>query len=211
MNPTRALDVARAQWRAAEERLLPTLIADPAAAARAVDAVHLLLAELRRHGDDPAALVAAAADPDALAAAAPLRGAGLPGELLVGVACGVRLRELQVILAEQDHRRTERLLQRARAAGLTWVVLDGPDEPAALTEGRTVVVHVESETVLVATVDPWTDDRPYELQVHPRGGTPLTRRFTGRAEWLDEHRLCRRDVETLHGPTHAAMTRTGAR
>ena len=211
MHPTRALDAARTQWRDAEERLLPTLIADPAAAARAVDAVHLLLAELRRRGDDPPTLVEAAADPDRLVATTRMPDPGLPAALLVGVACGVRLREIRTILAEQDHRRTARILDRGRAAGRTWVVLDGPDDPAALTEGRTVGVHVASGTVLVATVDPWTDDRPYELQVHPAGGSPLARRFGDRAEWLDEHRLCRRDVESLHGPTQPTMTRTGAR
>jgi hypothetical protein len=204
-----ALDVARTRWREAEERLHPTLITDPAAAEQAIEAVRVLLAELRRRGDDLSELAAADADPRDLAAVVSLSCNDFPTELLVRIACSARFRE---IMAEQDHRRIERLIAHGRAAGRTWVVLDGPDDPEALTEGRTVTVHVASGTVLTATVDPWTDGQPYELQVHPHGGDPLSRRFGDRAEWLDEHRRCRRDVETLHGnPATTAATRTGAR
>ncbi|GAY12991.1 hypothetical protein [Pseudonocardia sp. N23] len=209
MDSHEALDVARTRWRAAEERLYPTLIADPAAGARAVDAIRQLLVELRRHGSDLAGLLATAADPRALVAPLSLPCNEFPVEMLVGVACGARLRE---IVADQDHRRIEQLIARGVAAGATWVVLDGPDDPDALTEGRHVIVHVTSRTVLTATVDPWTDDQPYELHVLPSAGDPLARRFGDRAEWLDEFRLCRRDVETLHGdPDRTGATRTGAR
>lgn len=212
MNPTSALDAARLRWSEAEERLYPTLIADPAAAARAVDAIRALLAVLRRHGEDPFALAAAAVDPDALVAASFPSCTEFPAELLVGVACAARLRELRAILADQDHRRIERLLARGRTEGRAWVVLDGPEDPDALSEGRTVAVHVASRTVLTATVEPWTDGQSYALLVHPHGGSPLSRRFPDRAEWLDEHRMCRRDVEALHeASTAPAATRTGAR
>jgi len=204
-----ALDVARTRWREAEERLHPTLIADPAAAARAVDAIRRLLVELRGRGDDLAGLLAADAEPRALASSLSLSCNEFPIEMLVGVACGARLRE---VVADQDDRRIEQLLARGAAAGATWVVLDGPDDPDALTEGRHVIVHVTSRTVLTATVDPWTDDQPYELQVLPHAGDPLSRRFGDRAEWLGEFRQCRRDVETLHGDAASTgATRTGAR
>jgi hypothetical protein len=204
------VDVARARWREAEERLYPTLIADPAAAERAVVAIRTILAELRLRGHGISVLTVADAAADDLVSRICLPDTGFPAELLVGIACGVRLRELA---AEQDHRRVERLIAHGRAIGRTWVVLDGPDDPDVLTEGRTVVVHVTSGTVLTATAGPWSDGQPYELQVHPHGGHPLSRTFSDRAEWLAEHQRCRWDVESLHqGPTPTgATTRTGAR
>jgi hypothetical protein len=204
-----ALDAVRTRWREAEERLYPTLIADPAAAARAVDAIRRLLVELRGRADNLTTLLAAGADPREFARPLSLSCNGFSIDILVGVACGARLRE---IVADQDDRRIEQLLARGAAAGATWILLDGPDDPDALTEGRHVIVHVTSRTVLTATVDPWTDDQPYELQVLPYAGAPLSRRFGDRAEWLGEFRQCRRDVENLHGdPASTGATRTGAR
>ncbi|WP_103384143.1 hypothetical protein [Pseudonocardia dioxanivorans] len=211
-----ALDVARTQWRDAEERLLPVLITEPTAAARAIEVIGRLLVVLRNRGDDPAALLAAASDADALVAALALPPVDVPAELLAGVACGVRLRE---IAARQDERRVEQLVARGLETGATWVVLAGPEDPGRVAEGRVVMVHVASRTVLTATADPGAADGPYELQVRPHLGNPLARRFCDRAEWLDEFRLCRCDVEALHGgraPRPAATpvataTRTGAR
>lgn len=86
--------LARVRWRAAEDRLYPTLIADPAAYERALGAVQAVLAELRLRCADAADLVAVEVAPDELIAAALPAGVPAPVDLLVGAACAMRDREI---------------------------------------------------------------------------------------------------------------------
>lgn len=88
------LALARLRWRAAEDRLYPTLIADPVAYERALRAVRAVLVELRRRCADAAALVAVEQAPDEVIAAALPAGVPVPVDLLVGAACAMRDREI---------------------------------------------------------------------------------------------------------------------
>lgn len=169
--------IARARWRAAEDRLYPTLLADPAAYQRGIAAVQAVVGELRRRAADVAALVTAEGAPDELVAAACPAGVPVPMDLLVAVACGIRDRELA---AERENRRWEDAIAAARAAGQTWAVLDGPATVAELTEGRRVALHLASGTVVEATIDPWAREEGFGLSVIPGEG----RAFATREEWL---------------------------
>jgi hypothetical protein len=88
--------LARVRWRSAEDRLYPTLIADPVAYERALGAVQAVLEELRLRCADAADLVAVEAAPDELIAAALPSGIPAPVDLLVGAACAMRDREIAV-------------------------------------------------------------------------------------------------------------------
>jgi hypothetical protein len=86
--------LARVRWRAAEDRLYPTLIADPVAYERALGAVQAVLTELRLRCSNPAELIAVEEAPDELIAAALPSGAPAPVDLLIGAACAMRDREI---------------------------------------------------------------------------------------------------------------------
>jgi hypothetical protein len=188
------IGAARARWRAAEEHLFPVLLADPSGYQRAVVEVRAVVDELRVRsaaGADLLALERAAAE--VVAAACP-EGARLPAGLLMGVACGMLDREL---LAEHARRRREQAVADARAAGRAWAAIEGPDSPGDLVEGCSTALHVESGTLLTATVNPWSGEPPFALSVVPPAGETLTRTFTDRAEWLAEHERCRASVEAV--------------
>jgi hypothetical protein len=86
--------LARVRWRSAEDRLYPTLIADPVAYERALGAVQAVLTELRLRCADPAELIAVEEAPDELIAVALPSGAPAPVHLLIGAACAMRDREI---------------------------------------------------------------------------------------------------------------------
>jgi len=190
----RAVAAARARWRAAEDRLYPSVVSDPQGYQRGVVAVQAVVEELRRRAGDVADLVAAESAADEVVAAAGPQATGLPADLLVGVACGLLDRE---IAARQEGRRREQVVADARAAGRSWAVLEGP-EPDALTDGRSVALHVASGAVVTASVDPWSERRPvFALEVVAADGTAAqSRTFTERADWLAEIEHTRRDIET---------------
>ena len=171
--------VARARWRAAEDRLYPSLLADPAGYQRGIAAVQAVLAELRRRANDVSDLVGIESAPDDVVGTACPDGVALPVDLLVAVACGMRDRELT---AEQDHRRRQAAIDAARAAGAAWALLDGPEDPADLVDGRRLAVHLASGTVVEMTVDPWARGEAFGLTVTPGD----TASFSDRAAWLAE-------------------------
>jgi hypothetical protein len=181
----------RARWRAAEEQLYPTLIANRSTYQLALDQIQAVVDEVRRRGEDMAALLAVEADAEQVLASACPEGVGLPTDLLLGVACAVRDRELT---AASERQRVERVVAAARSAGAQWASLRGPESPAELTEGSTAALHLSSETMLTATVDPWSGGPPYGLQVAPTDGPPTSRNFADRAEWLAEYRRCRTEL-----------------
>lgn len=172
--------LARARWRAAEDRLYPSLLNDPSAYQRGIAAVHAVLAQLRRRGHDVSDLLELEEQADQLLATACPGGIPLPADLLVAVACGMRDRELS---AERESRRRDAAIDAARSAGDAWAVLEGPDDPAELTEGgRWVAVHLDTGTVIEAGIDPWARERPFGIGVLP--GEPVA--LAERGEWLAE-------------------------
>ena len=194
-----AAEVARARWRAAEDRLYPTLIANPTSYQRALTQIQAVTDELRRRGDDLSVLLAAEAGTDEVLASACPNGVGLPADLLVGVACGIRARE---IAAKQERERIRRVIEEATGAGAEWAVLRGPGDPAELTEGSAAALHLASGTVLTAAVDPWSGDPPFQLELAPAGGRPTLTTFTDRAEWLASYRRHRAELAGGDPPGH---------
>ena len=182
-----AIAVARARWRSAEDRLYPSLIADPATYQRALRQVQAVLDELRGRGEDPSVLLAAEAEGDDLVASACPGGPVLAGALVVAVACGLRDREI-VALAER--RRVAAVVEGARSRGEEWALLRGPDRVDELLNGESVALHLASGAVLTASVDPWSGEPPYRLEWTPASGEAITRSFGDRGQWLAEyHRI----------------------
>ena len=194
MDDDRTLRTARMRWRAAEDRLFPSLLTDPASYQRSVTAMQAVVTELRRRGGGPQGLLAAEASAVEVVATACPDGAGLPPDLLVAVACGTVDRELT---AQREQRRRSAALAAARAAGEAWAVVDGPRDVEELTAGRTVWVHLASGTVVLATADPWGREAAYGLEVSPGGAA---RSFADRAEWLAEVAAVRRRVQSGTAP-----------
>ncbi|SHL17460.1 hypothetical protein SAMN05443637_1202 [Pseudonocardia thermophila] len=188
----------RAQWRASGEALFPTLTTDPTSYARAVEAIGVLAAALARRGAGLDDLVAAMGDPEALLAESGVRPpAGVPPALLVGVACGMRERELIAERVRAEHRAA---IERARASGSTWAVLHGPAAIEDLTGGDAGVagcthLHVPSGTEIRASVDAWSP-APYRIDViRPGVVPPEGRSFDRREPFLEEYHRCRRMIE----------------
>lgn len=194
------LTSARARWRSAEDQLFPALMANPQMYQRALAEIQALVAELRRRGDDRAVLLTADADPGALLTQVRPGGICIPGDLAVGVACGARDRQLT---DQANRRRAEQSIADARAAGRPWAVLAGPEDPADLTEGDSVALHLPTGTVVTATVDMWSGGPPYGLRIAPPDGEPACSWFRDRADWLD---ACRRGRTDLSGPAPAEVT-----
>ncbi|WP_250550326.1 hypothetical protein [Pseudonocardia sp. H11422] len=187
---------ARSLWRAAEDRLYPTLISDPSTYRRAIADVQAVVSELRKRCDGVHELMAAEAAADEVIAAACPAGTVIPVDLLIAVGCGMADREMS---AERERRRRIEIIEAARAAGQAWVVLAGPDRPTALDEGRLVELHVPSGTILEASADSWSGADAYRLEVTitAKDGQHelLSRSFAQRIDWLAEYRRCRADIE----------------
>lgn len=196
---TPGLTAARMRWRAAGESLFPTLTADPSGYAGAVEAIGAMASALRQRNARLEDLVAAVASPEGLVAELGVRvPPGLPVGLLVGVACGMREREL---ITEQVRRERSTAITRARENGSSWAVLHGPDQVEDLTGGMAggpagcTHLHLPSGAELRATVDAWSRE-PYRVDVVPAGGTaPTGRSFTERGAWLEEFHRARDEIE----------------
>lgn len=178
-SPDMAVNIARVRWRSAEDRLFPALLGDPNAYQRGVAAVQAVVEELRRRDAGVAELLAVEVAPGELLAVACPSGAPISVDLLVGVACCMRDRELTAL---EQGRRREEAVRAAREAGAAWAVLDGPAELAELTAGKRVTVHLDSGTVVEAIVDEWARDGRFGLSV--MHGEP--RSFVDRDAWLAE-------------------------
>lgn len=194
--------VARARWRAAEDRLYPSLLADPTSYQRSMSAMQAVVAELRRRAVDAPGLVEAESVAEELVATVCPAGTPVPAQLLVAVGCAMVDRELT---AEREQRRRTDALDAARAAGEQWAVVDGPDRPEDLTEGRRVIVHLASGAVVQATVDPWAQDGAYGVDVTlgavgggSAGVTPEEQSFAERGAWLAELDRVRGRIEADH-------------
>lgn len=191
------VESARRRWRSAAEALFPTLVADPPSYAAALETIGAMARELGARRADLTALAAAMADPDAFIAGCGQRPYGtVPSVLLVGVACGMRERDLIAEQVRRDHRLA---IERSRAAGTTWAVLNGPEHIEDVTGGASGVascthLHVPSGVELRATVDAWSPE-PYRIDVIAPGVVPPQgRSFTRREPWIEEFRRCRREI-----------------
>jgi hypothetical protein len=196
--PTDELARRRREWRAAGEALFPTLTTDPSSYARAVEAIGVLAATLTRRSAGLADLVEAMSDPEAFLDGADVHPPGpVPIALLVGVACGMRERELIIEQVRADHRAA---IERARSAGSPWAVLNGPADIEDLTGGTGGVagcthLHVPSGAEIRATVDAWSPV-PYRIDVIVPGVVPPEgRSFDRREPFLAEFHRCRRSLE----------------
>lgn len=183
--------VARGRWRAAEDRLYPALLADPASYQRGLTAVQAVVEELRRSAPDLDALLAAEARGPEIVAAVLTSPPPVPPELLVAAACGMRDRELSAAAAQ--HRRTA-ALAAAGAAGQAWALVEGP-AVTELTDGASVSVHLDSGAALEATVDPWSGADPFGLQVRVADGAADSWSGTDRQVWLAAYERAVAEIE----------------
>lgn len=191
-------DVAawRSRWRAAGESLFPTLMNDPPSYAGAVETIGALATELGRRDADLPALVAVMAAPDAFLAECGLRPGAVPAGLLVGVACGMRERDL---IAEEVRREHHAAIEGARATGSAWAVLAGPEAIEDVTGGPGGVaccthLHVASGVEIRATVDAWSPE-PYRVDVIEAGVVPPRgASFTRREPWIAEFHRYRAEI-----------------
>lgn len=188
---------ARRRWRSAAESLFPTLVTDPPSYAGALETIGAMARELGDRHADLTALAAAMADPDAFIDGCGQRPYGaVPSALLVGVACGMRERDL---IAEQVRREHQLAIERSRTAGTTWAVLNGPECIEDVTGGASGVascthLHVPSGVELRATVDVWSPE-PYRIDVIAPGVVPPQgRSFARREPWIEEFRRCRNEI-----------------
>ena len=195
--PTVEVARRREQWRTAGQSLFPTLVADPASYARAVETIGVLAAELGRRGAGLEDLAQVMADPEGFVVqVGQSPPAPVPLALLVGVACGMRERDL---IAEQVRSGHRAAIARARAAGSEWAVLNGPEFIEDLTGGTTGVgscthLHIPSGTELRATLDAWSPE-PYRVDViGPAGISPEGGSFTRREPWIERFRRCRAEI-----------------
>ena len=203
-----ALRQARARWRAAEDRLFPVALVDADAYRRVLHIVSLLLDELRVSttsldqlldlDTDPVSLLAALSDEPANRIQ-PAGSAGGENRLTLEAAFAVRDRELA---AAAERSRRAAAIASARSEGATWVDLEGSWEAVQRTGARHTEMHLATGRALVATVDPYSGDGPYQLELAVLDGdtgTPVEttdedRVFADRAEWLAERERRRAEI-----------------
>ena len=184
---------AMARFTAAESRLYPLALVDPAGYERAVASTGRLLTGLRSTCSDIAAVLAQR-DPlvETLSTATVDRPADLGGlspATVVDAACAVRCRELW---AQERARRAQQRVATARAAGQEWLY-EEPDADAVMTgEYRRVELHVPTGTALVGLVEAdGAGGTAYRLQVIPApaadGTSPpeVSETYADRASWVE--------------------------
>lgn len=197
-DPSGDVEMWRRRWRAAGEALFPTLVADPASYARALESIGAMAAELGRRGAGLPDLAAAMADPERFVAdSGQTPSGGVPATLLVGVACGMRERDLIAEQVRRDHRAA---IEAARASGSAWAVLNGPASIEDVTGGAggvagCVHLHVPSGAELRASVDAWSTE-PYRVDVIGVGAIPPRgTSFARREPWIAEFHRCRAEID----------------
>jgi hypothetical protein len=200
--PAEHAEFAR-RLRAAEDRLYPLAMVDTDRYQRAVQLVGRLAGRLAQ----------TCASLDELAAAEPrARGwlddpevtggvsvAGLDPGLVIEAALAQRFRTL---LSDQGAALRSRALERARASGLAWAVLEEPDPASwSAASARWVEAHVVTGTVLVRSVaaDPGSGVPVYRIEVFAgAGGADGIRveEFDDRAAWESAIEDVRRAAES---------------
>lgn len=202
MNGRDPITVAQARWRTAEDKLYPMVMIDPDRFRQVLEAVRALVDELRSRCRTLEDLLDIEAAPGELLAVLPAnRGPLLPEELMVQAACGMRGRE--VVAAAEAERRAA-VVAAARAAGQDWVVLEGPEHLEDLIGNRRTELHLPTGRVLVATVDPYLGEEPFQLEelvMDIAADRPdrtraagRTRSFADRAAWTAERDRWRAEI-----------------
>lgn len=206
MEPSRDLPAdlrERAQrWRSAEDRVYPLAVTDTDAYREAVTLVGLLRPYFEREAaearDLPDAADRAPAALRGLAAREGLSTTGIDVEAVVGCAAAERLRTL---LAQGGEASESSAIESARAAGLTWAVVEEPDLSLAGmgVPQRWVEVHVESRARLVRGIamDPATGQARFTIEILAPGESRPSLRLDmdSRQEWLAEAEEMRRDFD----------------
>lgn len=187
--------------RAAEDRLFPLAMVDADRYQRAVRLVGLLG---RRLSATCASLDELAAAQDRVrgwladaAAGAGIPLDGLDPELVVEAGMSQRFRAL---LNEHAATLRRQKIERARAAGLTWALVEEPD-PASWGAGsaRWAEAHVLTHALVVRSVvaDPATGRPTYRLEVFgAQGSVPRTEEFDDRDAWLAAVEAARKLLES---------------
>jgi hypothetical protein len=149
-------------WDEAEARLFPLIMAQPEVYELALGLVRQLVERLRETCPElPDLLAAHERGADLVADVSP---AGVPGvrpEVLAAAACAMRYRELVALITA---RRRVAALDRARADGLTWAVIEESGSPdrapyvpyqrveAEVASGRAVIVSIGPDETLSRAV-----------------------------------------------------------
>jgi hypothetical protein len=149
-------------WDEAEARLFPLIMAQPEVYELALGLVRQLVERLRETCPELRDLLAAhERGADLIADVSP---AGVPGvrpEVLAAAACAMRYRELVALITA---RRRVAALDRARADGLTWAVIEESGSPdrapyvpyqrveAEVGSGRAVIVSIGPDETLSRAV-----------------------------------------------------------
>ena len=150
-------------WDEAEARLFPQVMARPDLYQQSISMIQRLLGRLRETCPDLPTLVAAHERGGDLAAEDLASGvaAGIRPDLVAAAACAMRYREL--VASQAAHGRLA-ALARARAEGLSWVVVQETGSPdrapyvpyqrieAEVASGRAVIVSIEPDETLSRAV-----------------------------------------------------------
>jgi hypothetical protein len=173
-------------WDEAEARLFPQVMARPDLYQQSISMIERLLGRLRETCPDLPTLVAAHERGGDLAAADLAGAAGVRPDLVAAAACAMRYRELVASQAAHDRLAA---LDRARAEGLSWVVVQETGSPdrapyvpyqrieAEVASGRAVIVSIEPDETLSRAVhrldEGWIDGLTGSLLIGDVVGTYL--------------------------------------
>jgi hypothetical protein len=173
-------------WDEAEARLFPQVMARPDLYQQSISMIERLLGRLRETCPDLPTLVAAHERGGDLAAADLVGAAGVRPDLVAAAACAMRYRELVASQAAHDRLAA---LDRARAEGLSWVVVQETGSPdrapyvpyqrieAEVASGRAVIVSIEPDETLSRAVhrldEGWIDGLTGSLLIGDVVGTYL--------------------------------------
>jgi hypothetical protein len=143
-------------WDEAEARLFPLVMAQPELYERALTVVRQLIEWLRQTCPDLPALLAAHERGGALIADLDSAAAGVPGirpGLIPAAACAMRYREIVALMAARGRLAA---LARARAQGLSWVVVEesGEADRAPYVPYQRVEAEVGSGRAVVVSIGP---------------------------------------------------------
>lgn len=149
-------------WDQAEARLFPLVMAQPEVYELALGLVRQLLERLRETcGDLPALLAAHERGAGLVADVSAADAAGGRAEVIAAAACAMRYRELVALITA---RRRVAALERARAEGLAWTVVEESGSPdrapyvpyqrveAEVGSGRAVIVSIGPDETLSRAV-----------------------------------------------------------
>lgn len=189
---------AMSRFSAAEGRLYPMAIVDPAGYETAATLVGIVARELRQTCGDVAAVLHARDDLIArlphLAEAAHLTPA-VPAADVVDAASALRCRELQA--AETVARHEARVLA-ARAAGEEWLIDEADPDAVMAGSYRRVERHLPSGTALIMSMEAGTGETDYTIEISADDdddARPDVRSYPDRDAWLAATAQLRADLQ----------------